>query len=94
VLPPGASAEYGPTLTGLDPHAKFREVPEGGPDAEQVMEGMIEATRADGVVLPLQVDDFPGARARWGDRVLFSPTVGLTDEEVIVRWNAVRELVR
>ncbi len=40
--------------------------------------------------LPLRVDEYPAARAQWGDRVLFSPTVGLSDSEVEARWkNAV-----
>ncbi|MCI4358434.1 MAG: THUMP domain-containing protein [Thermoplasmata archaeon] len=47
---------------------------------------------ADGLVLPLMVDDYPAARERWSDRVVFSPTVGLTDEEVEGRWHGVVEL--
>jgi thiamine biosynthesis protein ThiI len=51
-----------------------------------------ESWGADGLVLPLLVDDYPEARERWADRVVFSPTVGLTDEEVEGRWDGVVEL--
>ena len=47
---------------------------------------------ADGVVLPLTVEQFPGARADWGETVVFSPTVGLLDEEVRARWAEVTSL--
>jgi tRNA uracil 4-sulfurtransferase len=52
----------------------------------------VESWGADGVVLPLSVDDYPDARADWTDRVVFSPTVGLSDEEVEGRWHRVVEL--
>lgn len=51
-----------------------------------------ETWGADGLVLPLGVDDYPAARAQWTDRVVFSPTVGLTDAEVEARWQHVVEL--
>lgn len=53
---------------------------------------LADAAKADGIVLPLTIDDYPDAKAQWGDRVVFSPTVGLTDEEVASRWLAVEHL--
>jgi hypothetical protein len=43
-------------------------------------------------VLPLLVEEYGAARARWGDVVVFSPTVGFTDAEVGERWRAVAAL--
>jgi thiamine biosynthesis protein ThiI len=77
-------------LTRFDPRAELTpaaEPPEG------TVAGIAESTRADGIVLPLPVEAFPSEHARWGDRVIFSPTVGLTDEEVAARWRTVEELV-
>lgn len=76
-------------LSRFDPQLRL-----AGPDptAEGALEGLAEATRADGMVLPLPVEAYPSARARWGDRVLFSPTVGMTDEEVETRWRNVEQL--
>ncbi len=50
---------------------------------------LAEATRADGVVLPIGVEAYPEALGRWGDRVVFSPTIGLTEAEVEERWRTV-----
>ncbi|MCI4346022.1 MAG: THUMP domain-containing protein [Thermoplasmata archaeon] len=62
------------------------------PSVEEALSKLADAVRADGVVLPLTVDEYPDARVRWGDRVLFSPTVGFSDAEVEARWEAVRRL--
>jgi tRNA uracil 4-sulfurtransferase len=62
------------------------------PNAEEALGRLADAVRADGVVLPLRVEEYPDARVRWGDRVLFSPTVGFSDEEVGARWEEVRRL--
>ncbi|MCI4363056.1 MAG: THUMP domain-containing protein [Thermoplasmata archaeon] len=62
------------------------------PTAEEALGRLADAVRADGVVLPLTVEEYPEARARWGDRVLFSPTVGFSDAEVGLRWDEVRRL--
>jgi thiamine biosynthesis protein ThiI len=79
-------------LIRFDPKGEVA-VPDGGiPGAEDAIRGLAESHRADGVVLPLGVEDYPAARLRWGDRVVFSPTVGLTDEEVHSRWRGVVEL--
>jgi thiamine biosynthesis protein ThiI len=94
LVPSDGAPEWGETLARLDPHAKMRVQVEGGPNQDEVLIEMVDSSRADGIVLPLAVDGFTDARARWGDRVLFSPTVGLTDGEVTQRWNAVRELAQ
>ena len=52
-----------------------------------------DETHADGVVLPIAVEQYSEFWSVWGNRVLFSPTVGLTDEEVAARWKSVEELV-
>jgi tRNA uracil 4-sulfurtransferase len=76
-------------LARFDPHIRI-ESPE--PNAEAAVASLAEATHADGVVLPLAVEEYPEARTRWGDRVLFSPTVGFTEEEVAERWQGVEQL--
>jgi hypothetical protein len=53
---------------------------------------LAEESRADGVVLPIEIGEFPEARGLWGERVLFSPTVGLTDGEVDAWWKSVASL--
>jgi thiamine biosynthesis protein ThiI len=63
-----------------------------GPDAEATLGRIADAIRADAVVLPLPVEAYPEARAHWGERVLFSPTVAFTDEEVAQRWRGIEEL--
>lgn len=79
-------------LRRFDPHARVSETAESFPLAESAVQTLAEATRADGIVLPLDIDGYAAQRERWGDRVLFSPTVGLTDEEVELRWHAVEAL--
>ena len=79
-------------LARFDPKLSTVPVPPG-PDAwSPVVEDRAEAVHADGIVLPLDVDEYPEARAHWGDRVVFSPTVGLTDQEVEDRWTGVKDL--
>jgi tRNA(Ser,Leu) C12 N-acetylase TAN1 len=78
-------------LTAFDPSAPTSSVPLVT-SADEALEERLTATHADGVVLPLLVDEYGPARERWGDVVVFSPTVGLTDEEVGERWRAVAEL--
>ncbi len=48
----------------------------------------------DGVALPLKVEEFASAREFFGEVVVFSPTVGLPEEEVLGRWSVVEELAR
>lgn len=77
-------------LRRFDPRAPSVTAAEG--PADGALAARLSEARADGVVLPLAVDDYPGARERWGDVVVFSPTVGWTDQEVAERWRAVEEL--
>lgn len=78
------------TLARLDPRARIEIAATA--DWEDRMAKVAEEARADGVVLPIGVSEFAAARERWGDRVLFSPTVGFTDTEVADRWQNVMEL--
>lgn len=80
----------GNILTRFDPKALVTTV--RGEEAPDKVRGLIQETRADGVVLPLQVDDFPSARLSWGETVLFSPTLAFTDEEVDSRWQEIATL--
>lgn len=77
-------------LAAFDPALRIQE---GGPVPMDVLRDLLATTHSDGIVLPLTFEEFPQARAEWGDRVLFSPTVGLTDAEVEDRWAAVQQLV-
>ena len=91
VVPSGEALAHG-TLTRFDPAI---DLASAGPDPDRwsrVLAEVAERTHADGIVLPIDVDAYPEARARWGDRVLFSPTVGLSDDEVEERWKNVAEL--
>jgi tRNA uracil 4-sulfurtransferase len=80
----------GGTLSRFDPHAKvIVTAPDEAANAVRVLAG---ETHAEGVVLPLQVAQFPEARQAWGETVLFSPTIAFTDEEVEARWQEIAEL--
>ncbi len=79
-------------LTRFDPSARVTPAEPDPTALVRVLGELADALRADGVVLPIAVDDYPSARATWGDRVLFSPTVGLSDEEVAERWSRVTSL--
>ncbi|MDE1835459.1 MAG: hypothetical protein KGJ23_02460 [Euryarchaeota archaeon] len=48
----------------------------------------------DGVVLDLSVEEHAAARDFFGETVIFSPTVGLSDEEVARRWSDVVALLQ
>ena len=58
----------------------------------EALASLSEESHAEGVVLPIRVEEYPEARALWGDRVLFSPTVGLSDAEVESRWKVAAAL--
>lgn len=91
VLPGGEALARG-TLDRFDPAV---ELLSAAPDLDSWSSAMAaEADRrhADGVVLPIPVDEYSAAKDRWGDRVLFSPTVGLNDDEVAERWRQVTAL--
>ena len=79
-------------LLRFDPAARVQEL---GPDRaswDAALRPLVEAYHADGVVLPLAVDEYPRARGTWGETLVFSPTVGLADAEVASRWDQVAEL--
>ena len=80
----------GHTLARFDPDARVSETEIL--EAPAVMRELVGQTHADGVVLPLAVEQFPSARDSWGETVLFSPTVALTDQEVDSRWQEIAEL--
>ncbi len=79
-------------LRRFDPKARVADTVVDPAAADGPLALLADETHADGVVLPLLVDDYPAAKERWGERVVFSPTVGLTDEEVEGRWRAVERL--
>ncbi len=79
-------------LGRFDPSVRIATAPPEPSDWAAVMARVSEEAHAEGVVLPLVVDEYPAARAAWGERVLFSPTVGLTDTEVEERWRNVAAL--
>jgi tRNA uracil 4-sulfurtransferase len=78
------------TLSHFDP--KARVIVAGSAEGPTTVRALAGETHAEGVVLPLQVDDFPAARQEWGDTVLFSPTIAFTDAEVDTQWQEIAEL--
>ena len=77
-------------LGRFDPGVRISTASTDPTEWGNAMASLSEQSHAEGVILPLRVDEYPAARAQWGDRVLFSPTVGLSDSEVEARWkNAV-----
>jgi tRNA uracil 4-sulfurtransferase len=83
-------ALVGGTLSHFDP--KARVIAAGSADVPLTVRALAGETHAEGVVLPLQVEDFPAARQAWGETVLFSPTIAFTDAEVDSRWQEIAEL--
>ena len=93
VLPTSSgSALVERVLRRFDPKARVAEIVDDPDLVDGSLTRLADETHADGVVLPLLVEDYPNAKVRWGERVVFSPTVGLTDEEVEGRWLAVERL--
>lgn len=90
VTPTGT--ELAGLLCAFSPEAQIIRAGGEPSDWQAAMARAAEAQHADGVVLPLSVEEYPAARTLWQDRVVFSPTVGMTDEEVAERWQGVREL--
>ena len=89
VAPPSGERFARDVLGRFDPGARIVTVETAA--STQAVADLSAELRAEGVVLPIPVDAYPSARAAWGERVLFSPTVGFTDAEVDERWqNAVR----
>ena len=87
--PPASGELFGSVLLRFDPAATVAELAGAAVDWTARLKAMTQEVRADGVVLPLRVDDYPSARAAWGETVVFSPTVGLSDAEVHARWGEV-----
>jgi tRNA uracil 4-sulfurtransferase len=79
-------------LRRFDPKARVAEPVDEPALVDECLTRIADETHAEGIVLPLLVEDYPNAKVRWGERVVFSPTVGLTDEEVEARWLAVERL--
>ncbi len=73
-------------LGRFDPAVRISMTSADPSDWGKVMMTVSEESRAEGVVLPIRVEEYPAAREQWGERVLFSPTVGLSDTEVESRW--------
>lgn len=82
------------TLARFDPRARISIAEADPAHWSERLAQIAEESHAEGVVLPIPVDEFPGARERWGDRVLFSPTVGFSDAEVDRRWRNVIALAQ
>ncbi len=80
----------GGTLSRFDPQA--RVLFSAGEEVTSAVRALAGETRAEGVVLPLHVEQFPAAREAWGETVLFAPTIGFTEEEVDSRWKEITEL--
>lgn len=80
-------------LKVFDPHLRVERSTDDPEAWEAALSRLAEESNADGVVLPIDVDGYAPARVRWGERVLFSPTVGLTEGEVADRWGRVTALL-
>jgi tRNA uracil 4-sulfurtransferase len=92
VCPPSGEAMVREVLAQFDPAVSVTPVGEGTNAWRSTVLGLADSSHADGVVLPIGVEEYPAERAAWADRVLFSPTVGLTDDEVAERWTRVASL--
>lgn len=73
-------------LERFDPALRISTAPADPGEWTKVLSSLSERSHAEGVVLPLRVDEYAAAREQWGEQVLFSPTVGLSDAEVEERW--------
>ncbi len=89
---PSGEAYARETLARFDPAARIASAPPDPAGWSTALAALAESWRAEGVVVPIAVEEFSDGRDRWGDRVLFSPTVGLTDSEVDDRWKRVAAL--
>jgi len=93
VVLPGGESFVRETLVRFDPTARVAPAASEVESWASVVATLAEDSHADGVVLPITVEEYSRFRVRWGDRVLFSPTVGLSDVEVDERWRSVVALV-
>ena len=92
VVLPGGEAFVQDTLARFDPHLRVAPARADVELWSSVVGTVAEESHADGVVLPIPVEEYPRFASTWGNRVLFSPTVGLTDVEVAQRWRSVADL--
>jgi len=92
VSSPSGEALARGVLSRFDPRSRVESTSADPVDWTPSLRAIAEEAHADGVVLPIGIEEYGPAKERWGDRVLFSPTVGLTDEEVSERWKNVRSL--
>lgn len=92
VQPPEGTALVVAVLRRFDPKLRVETATADPGSWTAALQAAATGFHAEGVVLPLEVEEYPAARAQWGDTVLFSPTVGLTDEEVGARWADVGRL--
>jgi len=93
VMPPEGESFVHEGLLRFDPNARTATSAADAAAWSPAIATMAEETHADGVVLPIAVEEYARYWSQWGDRVLFSPTVGLSDEEVNTRWKSVVALV-
>jgi len=87
VCTPGAERFARDVLARFDPGVRIEPAAAEAVDAR--LETLAEELHAEAIVLPLSVDEYAGARERWADRVVFSPTVGLDETEVAERWDRI-----
>ncbi len=80
-------------LRVFDPHLRVERSAADPGSWEPALARLAEESDADGVVLPIDVAGYVPARERWGERVLFSPTVGWTEGEVADRWERITALL-
>ena len=73
-------------LGRFDPAVRISDAASDPSEWTRVLAALAEESHAEGVVLPIGVEEYPAARSRWGEQVLFSPTVGLSDSEVELQW--------
>ena len=92
VLPEG-EAFVRDTLLRFDPSARTASAAPPVDAWSPVVANLADESGADGVVLPIAVEEYSRYLSEWGNRVLFSPTVGLSEEEVGARWKNVEALV-
>ncbi len=92
VVPPSGESYARETLARFDPRLRIAPASPDPAAWAGALGEVAEAAHADGIVLPIPVEEYPTERARWADRVVFSPTVGLTDAEVTERWQNVTAL--
>lgn len=81
------------TLTSFDPEMDpSRESSDEG--AWEVLRGIVPERRLSGLSLVLDVEEYPQAREFWGETVIFSPTVGMSEPEVEARWQEITNLAK